>query len=126
MLLASEVTGRIVKTALQSFASARSSSPSLQTERAGQAGGRFHRESPGDEVHRATQRGVGLLGPLDHAMWFHRPFRADEWLLEVVEIPSRLALGGGLVRAHFFTRDDRLSRPRVKKDSSSPPLTGRH
>ncbi|RZC70771.1 hypothetical protein C5167_033918, partial [Papaver somniferum] len=25
---------------------------------------------------------------LDHLMWFHRPFRADEWLLNVIESPS--------------------------------------
>lgn len=47
------------------------------------------------------------VASLDHAMWFHRPFRMDEWLLQVVESPS--ASGGrGLVRAHFFTRDGRL------------------
>ena len=34
--------------------------------------------------HRAPQRLIGLnvqAASLDHAMWFHRPFRADEWLL---------------------------------------------
>ena len=25
---------------------------------------------------------------LDHAMWFHRPFRADEWLLYAQDLPS--------------------------------------
>ncbi len=57
--------------------------------------------------------GVSWLSPgmqvasLDHAMWFHRPFKMDEWLLQVVESPS--ASGArGLVRAHFFTRDGRL------------------
>ena len=28
------------------------------------------------------------LASLDHAMWFHRPFRADEWLLLVQDSPS--------------------------------------
>jgi len=28
------------------------------------------------------------LASLDHAMWFHRPFRADEWLLYVQESPE--------------------------------------
>lgn len=47
------------------------------------------------------------VASLDHAMWFHRPFRMDDWLLQVVESPS--ASGGrGLVRARFFTRDGRL------------------
>lgn len=41
---------------------------------------------------------------LDHAMWWHRPFRADEWLLCVQDSPS--ASGArGLARAKFFTRD---------------------
>lgn len=57
--------------------------------------------------------GVSWLTPgmqvasLDHAMWFHRPFRADEWLLYDVESPS--ASGSrGLVRGRFFDREGRL------------------
>ena len=47
------------------------------------------------------------VASLDHAMWFHRAFRMDEWLLYVIESPST---GGarGLVRGQFFTRDGRL------------------
>ncbi len=45
---------------------------------------------------------------LDHAMWFHRPFRADEWLLYDQESPS--ASGArGLSRGTIFTRDGRLA-----------------
>ena len=41
---------------------------------------------------------------LDHAMWFHRPFRADQWLLYAQESPS--AHGGrGLARGEIFTED---------------------
>ncbi len=47
------------------------------------------------------------VASLDHAMWFHRPFKMDDWLLQVVESPSA-SEGRGLVRAHFFTRDGRL------------------
>ncbi|OAA24501.1 acyl-CoA thioesterase-2 [Frankia sp. EI5c] len=51
----------------------------------------------------------GLLDlvSLDHAMWFHRPFRADDWLLFVQDSPSA---GGarGLSRGMFFTRDGTL------------------
>lgn len=54
--------------------------------------------------------GVSWLQPhmqvasLDHAMWFHRPFRMDDWLLQVIESPS--ASGArGLVRGRFYTRD---------------------
>jgi acyl-CoA thioesterase-2 len=44
---------------------------------------------------------------LDHAMWFHGPFRADQWLLYVQESP--VATGGrGLARGQIFRRDGRL------------------
>jgi acyl-CoA thioesterase-2 len=57
--------------------------------------------------------GVSWLSPgmqmasLDHAMWFHRPFRMDDWLLYAIESPS--ASGAlGLVRGQFFDRAGRL------------------
>ena len=44
---------------------------------------------------------------LDHAMWFHRDGRADQWLLYLQESPS--AQGGrGLATGRIFTRDGRL------------------
>lgn len=44
---------------------------------------------------------------LDHAIWFHRPFRADEWFLYDQHSPS--ASGGrGLALARVFTADGRL------------------
>ena len=44
---------------------------------------------------------------LDHALWFHRPFRGDEWLLFVQDSPS--AQGGrALCRGSFFNRDGAL------------------
>ena len=47
------------------------------------------------------------LATLDHAMWFHRPFRVDEWLLYSMESPS--ASGGrGLGLGRIFTRDGSL------------------
>jgi acyl-CoA thioesterase-2 len=47
------------------------------------------------------------VASLDHAMWFHRPFRVDEWLLYDVESPN--ASGArGLVRGRFFDRSGRL------------------
>jgi acyl-CoA thioesterase II len=44
---------------------------------------------------------------LDHAMWFHRPFRADQWLLYAQDTPFA---GGarGLARGQVFTRDGEL------------------
>jgi acyl-CoA thioesterase-2 len=51
----------------------------------------------------------GRLRPasLDHAMWFHRDFRLDDWLLYCLDSPSA---GGarGLCRGSLFTRDGRL------------------
>ncbi|HTQ91272.1 MAG TPA: acyl-CoA thioesterase II [Streptosporangiaceae bacterium] len=44
---------------------------------------------------------------LDHAMWFHRPFRADQWLLYAQESP--VASGArGLARGQVFTGDGEL------------------
>src|SRR5690606_12428345 len=44
---------------------------------------------------------------LDHAMWWHRPARADEWLLFVQDSPT--AQGGrGLTGAWIFSEDGRL------------------
>lgn len=44
---------------------------------------------------------------LDHAMWFHRPFRADEWLLYDQQSPS--ASGArGFATGRLFTADGRL------------------
>jgi acyl-CoA thioesterase-2 len=47
------------------------------------------------------------LASLDHAMWFHHPFRADEWLLYECRSPS--ASGSrGLATGRFFTREGLL------------------
>jgi acyl-CoA thioesterase-2 len=57
--------------------------------------------------------GVQITSPqvqsasLDHSMWFHRPFRADEWLLYDQVSPS--ASGArGLALGRIFTEDGRL------------------
>jgi len=51
---------------------------------------------------------------LDHAMWFHRPFRADEWMLYATESPS--ASGArGYTRAAVYTRDGRLVASAVQE-----------
>lgn len=66
-----------------------------------------------DSVLLAHGRGGWAVGDvvgasLDHAMWFHRPFRADEWLLYDQESPS--ASGGrGLGQARIYTADGRLA-----------------
>ncbi|HEY2506697.1 MAG TPA: acyl-CoA thioesterase II [Streptosporangiaceae bacterium] len=48
-----------------------------------------------------------LGASLDHAMWFHRSFRADRWLLYSQDTPS--ASGGrGLGRGEVYTQDGEL------------------
>ena len=47
------------------------------------------------------------VASLDHALWFHRAFRADEWLLYACDSPS--AQGArGLTRGMIYARDGRL------------------
>jgi acyl-CoA thioesterase-2 len=48
-----------------------------------------------------------FMASLDHAMWFHRPFRADDWLLYAQDSPSSTG-GRGLSRGLVFTRDGAL------------------
>lgn len=55
--------------------------------------------------HGITFRDPGVMvASLDHAIWFHRPFRFDEWLLYVVESPSS-GSGRAFSRGTFFTRE---------------------
>jgi acyl-CoA thioesterase-2 len=59
--------------------------------------------------HGVTFYDFGLLvtASLDHSVWFHAPFRADEWVLFIQESPW--AGGGrGLCRGSIYTRDGRL------------------
>ena len=44
---------------------------------------------------------------LNHALWFHRPFRADEWLLYAQDTPNASA-GRGFSRGLIFSRDGKL------------------
>lgn len=54
--------------------------------------------------------GLGLANPklqcasLDHAIWFHRPFRADQWLLYTQDSPTAFA-ARGFNRGTIYTRD---------------------
>ena len=48
-----------------------------------------------------------MLASLDHAMWFHRPFRADGWLLYDQDSPAA-AGARGLARGSIFTRSGDL------------------
>jgi acyl-CoA thioesterase II len=57
--------------------------------------------------------GISMISPklviasIDHAMWFHRSVRVDDWLLYVIDSPS--ASGArGFTRGSVFARDGRL------------------
>jgi acyl-CoA thioesterase II len=55
----------------------------------------------------AFGRGNVIMASLDHALWFHRTFRIDDWLLYSMDSPS--AQGArGLARGQMFARDGRL------------------
>ena len=57
---------------------------------------------------------------LDHTLWFHRPFRADEWLLFEKESPN--AHGArGFVRGHFYTKDGTLVASAMQECLIRPP-----
>ena len=56
-----------------------------------------------------TGAGMGdvMMASLDHAMWFHGPFRADEWLLYDQQTPASTG-GRGLATGRVFTHDGKL------------------
>ena len=56
---------------------------------------------------RSYWQGDLRMASIDHAMWFHRGFRADDWLLYAMDSPN--ASGSrGLVRGELFDRSGRL------------------
>jgi acyl-CoA thioesterase-2 len=64
-----------------------------------------------------------MMASLDHAMWFHRPFRADEWLLYAQTSPSAHD-ARGLASGHIFRRDGTLVVT-VMQEGLIRPLTSR-
>jgi acyl-CoA thioesterase-2 len=59
-------------------------------------------------------RGDVRVASLDHAMWFHRDFRIDDWLLFHVESPSVMG-GRAIARGTFYSRDGRLVATAVQE-----------
>ena len=51
--------------------------------------------------------GTTFIASLDHAVWFHRPFRADEWWL-YDQVSPAATNGRGLVLARVFAQDGTL------------------
>ena len=77
--------------------------------------------------HGVTGQTPGMqVASLDHVMWFHRPFRVDQWLLYDVDSPA--ASGArGLVRGGVYTESGQLvvttaqeGLTRMRKPQDSP------
>ncbi|MDP4014969.1 MAG: thioesterase family protein [Candidatus Nanopelagicales bacterium] len=64
---------------------------------------------------------------IDHAMWFHAPFRADEWLLLVTDSPVARD-GRGFARGQFFKQDGILvasvAQEALVRERSTPRQSG--
>ena len=61
----------------------------------------------GMDAHLTVERRDLQMASIDHAMWFHRPARADEWLLYVLDSPT--ASGSrGFARGSIYSQDGRL------------------
>ncbi len=60
-----------------------------------------------------------MVASLDHAMWFHRPFRCDEWLLYAEDSPSSRG-ARGFNRGLIFTRDGVLVASTVQEGLIRP------
>lgn len=62
----------------------------------------------------AAERDELQLASIDHAMWFHAPFRADDWVLFIQD--SHVAHAGhGLARGEFFCHDGTLIATAVQE-----------
>jgi acyl-CoA thioesterase-2 len=62
------------------------------------------------------------MASLDHAMWFHRACRVDEWMLYVQDSPSTSG-GRSLNRGMIFMRDGRLAASVVQEGMMRPRRT---
>lgn len=54
------------------------------------------------------------VATIDHSMWFHRPFKMDEWLLYVIDSPTS-SNGRGLVRGEIFDQQGNLVATAVQE-----------
>jgi acyl-CoA thioesterase-2 len=65
----------------------------------------YHLVAAALQPHGYTLGSPGIVvASIDHAMWFHRPLRVDDWLLYSIESPAA-AGARGFARASIFTRD---------------------
>ncbi|WP_261817029.1 acyl-CoA thioesterase II [Vibrio gallicus] len=54
------------------------------------------------------------VATIDHSMWFHRPFKMDEWLLYAIESPTA-SNSRGLVRGEIYSQDGQLVASAVQE-----------
>lgn len=67
------------------------------------------------QPHQVSWLTPGIqIASLDHAMWFHRPFRIDEWLLYDIESPTA-SNARGLVTGRFFNQEGVLVATAVQE-----------
>jgi acyl-CoA thioesterase II len=64
------------------------------------------------------------VASLDHALWFHRPFRADDWLLYAQDSPNSSG-ARGFARGLLFSRDGRLIASVAQEGLIRPKRAGR-
>ncbi|PWA02164.1 hypothetical protein BB558_001711 [Smittium angustum] len=50
---------------------------------------------------------ITMTVSLDHSLWFHRPFRVDDWILFELDSP-RLASGRGFLSGRYYSKDGTL------------------
>jgi acyl-CoA thioesterase II len=61
----------------------------------------------GLDVRLTVDRSKLQMASIDHAMWFHRPFRIDDWLLYVLDSPTASS-ARGFALGKIYSRDGRL------------------
>ena len=65
--------------------------------------------------HRSKVKSEDIFfASIDHAMWFHRPFRVDEWFLYALDSPSA-SNARGFSRGNIFQRDGKLIASTVQE-----------
>jgi acyl-CoA thioesterase-2 len=68
----------------------------------------FHLLGTATFPHKISYNQPGVqMASLDHALWFHRDFRIDDWLLYALDSPSAQQ-SRGLTRGQYFDRQGRL------------------
>ena len=76
-------------------------------------------------AHGRSVFDTGLqIASLDHALWFHRPFRADDWLLYAQDSPNSCG-ARGFARGLLFSHDGRLVASVAQEGLMRPEPAGR-